>query len=187
MDEHARLDETRGGAWLTPSEARRHDFLTTTSGGLIDKVDAAAVFGAGGGGVAAYLRHVSHVASLTLVEDDASGLIALRNTYTGARGVTIVEADPVEALDDVIRQRQPSVVILDLRGREVEPPVVRVLAQPLDRVEVLWVIYGPETDSERAAGLDEMIRTWHSDELRWYLQSVKHNDEIGSLLVYARE
>jgi hypothetical protein len=172
-----RLDSLRGG-WLTPDEAVVWDeFQTMDFGGLINESDVVAVFGAAGGGIAAYVRQY-HPAHLILVEDSRANRHLLEMSWRGARGVSIMDRDPVEALSVIITNHQPSVAILNLGGRETEPAVIAALAQPNESLDLLCVRY--RRMNERARALDDVIRTWHDGELRWSTR--EHNGPLVTQL-----
>jgi len=174
------LDSERG-AWLTVAEAQAHDEFTRVITGLIDFPDVAVLFGAGGGGIAACLRRC-HPSHLILVEDDRDNRKLLDMSWKGVRGVALVDRDPVEAMPEILAQQQPSVAVLNIPERLTEPRVIRTLAQPNESLEILVIVY-PMTPLEQHEGLDEMLRTWHTPELRWF---VKDHDGPINIELYIR-
>ena len=179
----ARLDSERG-AWLTAAEAAIHDqFQAMALGEIIDIRDMVVLLGAAGGGIAASLRHCVP-AHLMLVESDRANRRLLDMSWNGARGVSIVDADPVEKMREIFLHQHPSVAVLNFPDRLTEVEVVTTLSQPNEGLEVLIVVY-PVTPTEQHEGLDEMLRTWHDDErLRWY---VRDHDGPPNAEIYVRE
>lgn len=165
IPDEVRLDVRRGG-WMGDAGVSEWEMLTHSPlAAQLDKPDAAVVFGGGGGGAAAYIRQQG-VAHMFVVESDPAVMRLLDMSWESARGVSLLERDPVRSITEVVELYVPSVVVLNLRGRECEPATVMALTQPLESVEVLCIIWGAP-HSDRAGGIDDLLPIWHEGELAW--------------------
>lgn len=158
-----RLDVLRGG-WLTADETMIWDEFQAMPLDEIAESDVVAVFGAAGGGIAAYVWKC-RPAHMILVEADKTNRRLLEMTWRDARGVSIMDRDPVQALPEILAKHLPSIAVLNLTGRETEPEVVQVLARPNASLDILCIRYAKM--SPRARALHEMLLTWHEGTMRW--------------------
>ena len=172
-----RLDSLRGG-WLTPDEAAVWDeFAAMPFSENVNESDVVAVFGAAGGGIAAYIRQ-HHPAHLILVEEDKDNRHLLEMSWRGARGVSIINRDPAQAMAEILDAHLPSVAVLDLAGHMIRPEVIGALVRENESLDILCLRFGEMT--EQARNIDAVLRTWHDGDLRWHAR--RHYGPLSTCL-----
>lgn len=168
----ASYDEKRK-AWVAP-DLDKYEWGAVESGvfrkALFGPSDVVVIAGASTGAFATMARSFN-VAHVVAIENRPDHLMMLKRNLEGRMGATVIDDDPVNALGHAIDTFKPNVVILNLGGRELEPPTVLTLGRDHPSVDLLCIRYGYSTQAElaRSMGLDEMLRTWHLDtQLQWH-------------------
>jgi len=128
----------------------------------VSEDDTVLILGAGTG-FASFCYRALLVKTMIAVDLSPERLDMLNRSYNQQPGVIIEEDDPTE-VSDLVDRFNPSVVLLDLRGRETSMHVaLDIILNKLDSVCVLGILYAkPYTDE--AMGLEEALQCWVDEE-----------------------